>query len=248
MTTRKKKSPFRNSIHSSLDNAERLLDDATWLDIESSAPTVYALCILAQEEFAKAFILYLIDSDCLPWSPEIRKMLRNHSCKQLFGLILDFLEPDTEDFLARSQEWLDYINKCQIGRPAFPAHVADAINIIRHEKVNRYRTRNEWLYENDKPCDQVARKIGDGYLDGLKLNAIYVDIGMTGEVISTPLRIKPDDAKIELAKTDRFRRFLFRSEGEIIAPSGLEFERVSAAFKLVFGRISVEDYQEKWGS
>ena len=53
-------------IDASLDNGERLLDDARLLLDSEKAPTAYALCILAQEEFAKAFFLYLVDVNCIP--------------------------------------------------------------------------------------------------------------------------------------------------------------------------------------
>lgn len=246
MTTKKNKTRFRNAVDASLDNAERLLGDAGWLALEDSAPTVYALCILAQEEFAKALILYLVDVGALPWNPEIRKMLRSHSCKHLFSLILDFLEAEFEEFWDRSVERLEEINKGHSNRRVFPSHIADAINIIRHEKANKYGSRNGWLETSENPCDQVARKIGDGYIDRLKQNALYVDIGRTGEVKSTPLRIKPDHAKIELEKTDRFRRILLRRDGTIIAPTGIDFDKVTAAFKLIFGIVSFEEFQENW--
>jgi AbiV family abortive infection protein len=196
---------FRNAVDSSLDNAERLLSDAEWLDLATSAPTIYALCILAQEEFAKAFILYLVDIGALPWNSEIRKMLRGHSCKHLFGLILDFIEPEFDQFLARSKDRLEQMNKGYGNRRVFPDHIADAINIICHEKANAYGSRNGWLDTSENPCDRVARKVGDGYIDKLKQNALYVDIGRIGNVKSTPLGIKSDIAKNELEKTNRFR-------------------------------------------
>jgi len=190
----KAKNPFSDAIKASLDNAERLLADTEWLDLESSAPTVYALCILAQEEFAKAFILHLVSLGCIPWDSETRKMLRDHSCKQLFALILDFLELEFETLIERIQQGQGDLTK-GIRCPAFPLHIADAINIIRHEKATKHSYRNDWVDENDTQCDKVARQIGDGYIDKLKQEALYVNIGKTGQVVSTPLRITQNIAR-----------------------------------------------------
>ena len=236
---------FSDAIRASLDNAKRLLSDAEWLGLENSAPTVYALSVLAQEEFAKAFILHLVSAGCIPWDSETRKMLRDHSCKQLFTLILDFLEPEFEAFIERIQQRQDDIEK-GVKRPVFPPHIADAINIIRHEKAAKHGYRNDWVDENETPCDEMARKIGNGYIDKLKQDALYVNIGKTGQVISTPLRITPDIAEAELRKTDRLRSSLYYKDGKVVGLTGLDFEKLSAAFKVVFNIISHEDYAKKW--
>jgi hypothetical protein len=160
-------------------------------------------------------------------------------------LILDFLEPDFETSLERIQDQQDALAK-GIKRPAFPPHIADAINIIRHEKAAEYGYRNNWVDDDSTPCDKTARRIGDGYLDELKQDALYVDIGKTGEVVSTPLRITREMALAEFEKADRFRIGLFYKNGKMTGPSGLDFEKLSAAFKLLFNIISPEEYAKNW--
>jgi AbiV family abortive infection protein len=236
---------FDNAIKASLDNAERLLSDAEWLSLESSAPTVYALSILAQEEFAKAFILHLGSLGCIPWDSETRRMLRDHSCKQLFTLILDFLEPELDAFLERVQQRLASL-KGEIRNPIFPPHIADAINIIRHEKASKYGGRNDWIDEDDPPCDQTARRVADGYVDKMKQDALYVNIGKAGSVISSPLRITSEIAGVELGKTNRLRGSLYYKDGKVVGPSGSDFEKISETFKVVFNISSFEEYAKNW--
>ena len=83
---------FTKAIVAILDNGDRLVEDACYLSEYERFPTAYALCILAQEEYAKAFLLYLISEDAIPWTQELRRMLHNHTCKQLLSLIIDFSE------------------------------------------------------------------------------------------------------------------------------------------------------------
>jgi len=51
---------LEKSVIGCFDNGDMLFDDARNLADFESFPTAYAISILAQEEFAKAFLLYLI--------------------------------------------------------------------------------------------------------------------------------------------------------------------------------------------
>ena len=48
------------SLVTCVENGARLLEDAQYLSDMERYPTAYALLIVAQEEFSKAFMLYLI--------------------------------------------------------------------------------------------------------------------------------------------------------------------------------------------
>ncbi len=224
---------FDKAIQASLENGDRLLEDAQWLlDLERYA-TTYALCILAQEEYAKAFLLHLIDVQALPWNIEVRRVLRDHACKQLLGLILDFLNPDIDEFLARIKKGNT------IKRYRLPSYIADAINIIRYEKVPR-EDSYAWRDQDDPPCNPKARKIANGQLDKQKQDALYVRLGKTGQVASTPLRFSAAEATKEFEKAKRLGEVLDRDK---IAPSGFssfDYKRIVAGFKLVFGLITLE--------
>jgi AbiV family abortive infection protein len=50
---------YQNAIRACVANGQRLLEDGEWLRDSDRNPTTLALTILAEEEFAKAFFLYL---------------------------------------------------------------------------------------------------------------------------------------------------------------------------------------------
>jgi AbiV family abortive infection protein len=85
---------LKNGISAALENGDRLVDDArSMLDWERF-PTSYTLAVLAQEEYAKALLLSLIEVNAIPWSDGVQRALRDHVCKQLVSVILDYLSPD----------------------------------------------------------------------------------------------------------------------------------------------------------
>jgi AbiV family abortive infection protein len=114
------KSRLSRAISACVENRQRLLHDAEWLGTEHCA-TAYALCILAQEEFAKAFLLHLICEGIVPWTEKVRASLRNHKHKQLIGLIMGWLSPPDDEFWTRTK---------RVPREAsLPAHVIDAMKL-----------------------------------------------------------------------------------------------------------------------
>ena len=58
-----------NTISTTRANGQTLLDDAKLLLEWDRFSTAFALAILAQEEFAKAFLLELVDHDDVPGHP-----------------------------------------------------------------------------------------------------------------------------------------------------------------------------------
>src|SRR5437879_1769498 len=51
---------LRESSTACLENGRRLLDDAEYLEFSEPATTSYVLSLLAEEEFAKGFVLALV--------------------------------------------------------------------------------------------------------------------------------------------------------------------------------------------
>jgi hypothetical protein len=82
----------------------------------------------------------------------------------------------------------------------FPADVATALNIYRHEEIERFRSGYPW--KDPDWGDGKARKIADGLLDRKKQSAFYVDITKTGAIGLNPGLITRDEASeaIEQAK------------------------------------------------
>ena len=212
------------AIRASFENGNRLLDDSQNLLEYGRFPTAYALSILAQEEYAKTFFLYLVQTGAIPWNADIRRVLRDHTCKQLLATIMEYVKFEWEVDMAKIR--LRVASK-------FPAHIADALNIIRHEKVPR-EDASSWLWDDESPCDKQARGVADGIIDKQKQNALYVGLAKTGQISSTPLAITEKEAKIEYEKGDRLRE-IFHKTGENIEPlETIEYKKISDAFKILF--------------
>ena len=176
-----KKPKIDNFIESSkacLKNAEMFLNDIEFLEIERY-PTAYALAVISQEEIAKAFLLYLIHCEAIPWNKFVKRSLRDHSCKQLWGIVLNELEPTTEKFLEKLQ------NGTLVSLDVFINDVADVLNIYRHEKIGRWKY-SRWVWNEMPKYKKHTKRVAEGYVDKIKQNALYVQIGEDGRVCSVP--------------------------------------------------------------
>ena len=227
-------------VRASLENGDRLSEDAeTMLDWERF-PTAYALAVLAQEEYAKSFLLTLVDAGALSWSDDLGRALRDHICKQLAAVILDYLSPDTDEFLRRYD-----LSKIGERQPIFPADVLDAIHLICHERLPRTWDR-WWVGPSDRPLDDRVNSIAVGRLDGEKQDAIYVRVGKAGEVVSTPEEVSSEMAQTELERTKRIGQQLRPYNGPLGLPDDLDTEKLIAVFKLLTGALSPDDFNRHW--
>lgn len=82
---------LEQSISATMENGRKLLDDARLLSDWDRFPTAFALAILAQEEFAKSFLLQLVADEALPWLPEVQRSMAWHDCKHLLAIVLEWL-------------------------------------------------------------------------------------------------------------------------------------------------------------
>src|SRR5712692_10312059 len=82
---------FSRTISACFENGKKLLEDAKLLFDWDRFSTALALSILAQEEFAKAFLLDLVVDDALPWLPEVQRSMANHECKHLLAIVMEWL-------------------------------------------------------------------------------------------------------------------------------------------------------------
>jgi len=194
MKTKPANKKYSRSIKACISNGKRLLEETEWF-ISDDSPTVFALAILAQEEFAKAFILQLVNEGAIPWTPEVKRSLSSHECKHLMGIIMDWLYPSEEIVEKKISEW-------KPGNPQEPAEysadVANAINIFRHEMIEKFSKK--WVFQ-DPEWNGFARKVASGLRDREKQAALYVSIGENGNVASIPSVTKIKiDREIERAK------------------------------------------------
>ena len=231
---------FKNGTAASLMNGDRLLEDAKSMFEWERYPTSYALAVLAQEEYAKALLLSLVDAGAIPWSADIRRALHDHVCKQLVSVILDYLSPDIDEFLRRHD-----LSRIGEHRPIFPSTVLDAIHVICLERIPQERNR-WWLDPSERPLNKRVKAITDGRLDRQKQDAIYVHIGKSGEVCSQPSRVSPEEAKSEVDRCERIGKQLRPYDRAPYLLDALDSEKLIALFRLLTGTLSPEDFSAYW--
>ena len=180
------------SIKTCIKNGDRLIDDAGYLFDTERYTSAYALAKLAQEEYAKCFILKLVECGALKWTKEVRRSLNHHVSKQLMVVILEYLNPNTDDFLKMIED------KTWHKRPK---KVLDAINIYVHEILRRWESSNWFWVENPK-YDKEAKSIFDGAMDNEKQKSLYVKIMKDGRAIDTTMKFTKivTEKEIEIAK------------------------------------------------
>lgn len=184
---------FSKTIRACIENGERLLEDARWWLADERSPTITALCILAQEEFAKAFLLYLVCEGVIPWTAKVRESLHSHKHKQLIGLIMEGLSSSNDAFFDRMTiEPRDH--------KSLPPHITDAMKLY----VEKVRPRTH-ISCPPAVSDQIAKSIARGDRDRIKQDALYVGLSDDGDVLSVPSAITHDMAAEELEKTKRLK-------------------------------------------
>ncbi len=223
---------FLDSAKQCCENSRRLLDNAELLEFEKILATRYYLAMIAQEETAKAFLLYLVGVNALPWTPFLLRATRDHRCKQLVGIILDYISPDTDEFIRRLEAW-----KRGEKQPPLPPMVADAMNLLRHDKIGKWESKNWWWVE-DPDYDKNALRVADGKRDMEKQRALYVELGRNGEVAATPEQITEGQANDEYERARRFETCVgtLLKQGPTYSS---DYERVESCFRVLFSKSNV---------
>jgi hypothetical protein len=163
------KAALSKSSISCIQNGNRLLDEMCDLEFRSIVATRYYLAMIAQEEFAKAFLLLLIRDDVVPFTPEVLRAMNDHACKQLLGIIMDYIIMHFENI----EELKAMIASDGGENGPFPANVSSAINLLRHEKIGRWESRN-WSWAESPDYDREAVAVSDGKKDRRKQDALYI--------------------------------------------------------------------------
>jgi AbiV family abortive infection protein len=213
---------LQQSIEACIRNGKQLLEDAEWAHQRS---TGVALAMLAQEEFAKAFVLALVRDEILPWTQEVRRSLRVHECKHLVTIIM---------------EWLSLVNEFRSHQPLeefllrddllqLPRDVSIAMNIYRHEMIERIGGRDANHYPE---WGGLARRVAKGKRDQKKQAALYVDIRDDGGVASEPTG-SDEDLKKEFDYAEKLKDFSGDVNRNCIFASR-EFELFASVFREMF--------------
>jgi AbiV family abortive infection protein len=215
---------FIESARICLVNAHRLLGDAQCLEFQKPPATKYYLSIIAQEECAKGFLLYLVAINVIPWHPLVLRATRDHRCKQLLGIVIDFLSPGIDTFLERMKNTRE-----------FPAKVSDAIEILRYEKIGRWHS-STWIWADDPEYDKDAFLVYEGKRDEEKQRSLYVQLSKSGQALATPLSVMDGDAENEYDMAKRSHRFLEELTNNSNFRSS-DYERVENTFRALFSKL-----------
>lgn len=223
---------LQHSIDACIANARRLMESAEWTVDRRSVGL--ALALFAQEELAKAFLLKLVRDGILPWVEEVRLSLKDHCCKHLVTVIMEWLSEIEE---ARMKEGALPAIGAAATRSALPPQVATAMNIYRHEMVERIGRRNP--QRNPGEWRGLARKIAEGDRERKKHAALYVSIGEDGGVISQ-FQLTEQNFEVELA---RAKAIQYAVEGLIWAYT--EYHLFADLFREIFRDLATGEFVEE---
>ncbi len=157
---------FLETAKACLINGDRLLSDAETLSYDRS-PTSLALAIIAEEEFAKGFLLFLVDSGVIPWNEAILlRVTRDHHCKQLLAMLMEYASPDFDEMNARFDRRgsrLSEIERLLEELPSFP-EISDrteraALLERRRQLLSEIGRIEEKIRDDDSFPDHVAGAI-----------------------------------------------------------------------------------------
>ncbi len=219
------------SIETCIENGERLLMDAQMLEFSEPPATAIALIIIAQEEFAKAFLLTLVLKGIMKWNKYLWRATRDHRCKHLLVMIMDYINPDFDEFMKRIKEDLSWVDGI------LPPNVADALNIFRHEKLGRWES-SSWFWSEPMEYDASAKKVGNGKIDKYKQRQLYVDIKKDGSVLPHIFATQKEMEK----ERDRAERLCFLVKRLIHDQKETyhEYKTVEKAFSVLFSNFPAE--------
>jgi AbiV family abortive infection protein len=211
------------SIDACLTNADRLMEDALQLEFQERGGARLAICMLAQEEYAKAFLLYMVREDLVPWDFDLLRVIRNHACKHLIAIVMEYVDPQWE-----TMEELEKIIKAEFDlQGRFPPRVSSALNILYHEKIRR----GDFIDDNDYEADVIS--VARGERDIIKQDAIYINLDKSCRVKNAPMDVTREDAALEYQRARRYGSTVIGLIGPD-AYEGLQLKKLKEATKIVF--------------
>lgn len=117
-----------------IKNGVRLIDESYDLEFRLQSSSRFFLIMIAQEEFAKAFVLYLVQGAIIPFNRYVLRAMNDHACKQLVGMIMDYVIMHWEN----TEELEAAIRKDVELGDWLPDDVASAMELLRYEKIQRW--------------------------------------------------------------------------------------------------------------
>jgi len=146
---------------------------------------------------------------------------------------MDYLNPEFEEIMARFKE----LGAAPEAFDGFPGPVADALNILRHEKIGRWQSQN-WVWAESPKYDRTAKHVAGGEYDRQKQDALYVRLSFVGGVASTPERVTMQQASDAFARSEHFQSLLKQLLDR--DSRGLwEYDRVAESIKQLFASLEL---------
>lgn len=187
--------------------------------------------MIAQEELAKAFILYLIRQGAISFTTPVLRAINDHVCKQLVGMVMDYMIMHWDEI----EELQILIRKDSAAGDGLPSDVGSAIELLRYEKIERWAGKFA-VWAEDPHYDPSARHVADGRKDHHKQDSLYVRIGRDGRVSSTPEVITEQETETELERARRYKRFI---ESLLVEDKrSKRYEKAMTAFTQLFASHS----------
>jgi len=215
------------SIRACIQNGDRLLNETYDLEFRKPLATTFFVVMIAQEEFAKAFVLYLVREGAMPFTAPVLRAINDPVCKQLLGMIIDYVIMHWDEV----EELQEIIRQDYESGDQLPNDVGSAMDVLRYEKIGRWDgTLGIWAEDPD--YDRSALHIADGKKDRHKQDALYVRVGRDDRVCSTPDVITDIETKNELERARRYKRFM--ESLLAVDERSTRYDKIMSAFRLLF--------------
>lgn len=215
-----------------LNNGIRLLDESYDLEFRKPASTQLFLIMIAQEEFAKAFVCFLVQAKILPLNRGVHRAINDHVCKQLIGFVMDYIIMSWDSI--EELEAAIKLDSNAVG--LLPNCVGSAVEIFAYEKISRW-VLNNWNWADSPNYDRTVLSIAEGKRDRKKQDSLYVRIDKNGRVCSSPDMILPDCVEKELDRAGRYKSLVreLLKDGTYNSGTG-RFNKVIEAFAHIFSQ------------
>ena len=113
--------------------------------------------MIAQEEFAKSFILHLVKEGIIPFTSPVLRAINDHVFKHLVGMVMDDIIMYWDDI----EELDSLISKDLDLGDMLPNDVDSAMELLRYEKIGRWES-NSWVWAEDPNYNSSAMRIFKG--------------------------------------------------------------------------------------
>lgn len=216
------------TIRACISNGDKLRDESYDLEFREPPSLQLYVLLVAQEEFAKAFLLLLIRDGVISFGRPLLRAINDHACKHLVGVIMDYviMHWDTVDE-ARKLIAADLALGDRL-----PDSIESTIMLLRFEKIGRWESPN-WNWQEPPTYERGAKNIAEGRADRRRQDALYVRIGGDGRVCPSPV-VTQEQIDQEKKRLNGFRYLVdsLSNGGE----ASYRYEKTVSFIRAIFAR------------